>query len=87
MGKSLRRRFKANDGWYDLLPSQLATEHIKWENCNRIVRAVEAGAGRKEIAAIMGVTRVRINQMYRIGKRQRRSGLQSPLERYLDNRD
>ena len=70
--------------WEDVLPKHVAKAQHAWDRRMRVIRAINSGATRKEIANAMGVSTGRVGQIIWRADRDVRYGNKSPAETYLN---
>lgn len=69
--------------WLALVPENIAIDQVAWEKRQAIVRAVIAGATQREIAAALGVSRVRISDQFRQQTYRNQRSWGSPVQQWL----
>lgn len=70
--------------WLDVLPEPTARRQMSWERRHALLRAYEAGAQQKDLAAHFGVTASRVHEQIVRARIERRMRRRSPVERYID---
>lgn len=70
--------------WEDVLPKHVAKLQHAWDRRMRVIRAINSGAKRKDIAEAIGISTGRLQQIIWRADRDVRCGNKSPAETYLN---
>lgn len=70
--------------WHDVLPEQIAINQIAFERREMVLRAYQAGAKQKEIAAKLGISPSIVSDMVRKALKHKAKGTKPPVTSWCE---